>query len=434
MTATNVTNKGFRAVVSGCFNPKATWTATGLKLLTGTVVPNYLVLTIIYAPPGTNGGHSTSSVSYQAGSTAGTTTSSSQSFKTGLTISVEASGGILGTGGGAGVSFGSSQSNTDSQSVDIKKSTTSTLTQVGPSQDGINHDEDEIWLLLKPTVNLALSGAIAEWMLASTHNPVQYVHVGWLNGHEAMPAGVASALSSAGITPEIYPDLLARDPLAAGSSPAASDRFVPINTTFPYEPPYSQNDPVPTYTYNISSSTISTQAKESVDGVTVQAYVSGSADFLSLATVKLKDTVSWEWSNKSSTSTSAGTSQSAQLTIGGPSYGYSGPTVVNAYFDTVYRTFAFDLVPADGGNVALRGTLLNASGTAAAHRQVTLTGNGQEHLTVTNAKGEFEFYGDISGKAIVRAPGVNQTIPHLERTRSITLHPNKTANKAEVAR
>ncbi|HLX44160.1 MAG TPA: hypothetical protein VKR43_12030 [Bryobacteraceae bacterium] len=296
MTATNVTNKGFRAVVSGCFNPKATWTATGLKLLAGTVVPNYLVLTIIYAPPGTNGGHSTSSVSYQAGSTAGTTTSSSQSFKTGVSISVEASGGILGNGGGAGVSFGSSQSNTDSQSVDIRKSTTSTLTQVGSAQDGINHDEDEIWLLLKPTVNLALSDAIAEWMLAGTQNPIQYVHVGWLNGHQAMPAGVATALAGAGITPQIYPELLARDPLATGSSPAASARFVPINTTFPYEPPYAQSDSVPTYTYNISSSTISTQATETVDTVTVQAYVSGSADYLSLATIKLKDTLSWNCS------------------------------------------------------------------------------------------------------------------------------------------
>jgi hypothetical protein len=42
--------------------------------------------------------------------------------------------------------------------------------------------------------------------------------------------------------------------------------------------------------------------------------------------------------------------------------------LVNAYFDTIYRTFAFDLVPADGGNLALRGTLLTASGAAAAHR------------------------------------------------------------------
>lgn len=65
---------------------------------------------------------------------------------------------------------------------------------------------------------------------------------------------------------------------------------------------------------------------------------------------------------------------------------------------------------------------------------LALTGNGQEHLTVTNAKGEFKFYGDIGGKAIVRAPGVDQTIPHLERTRNITLHPNKMANKAEAAR
>jgi hypothetical protein len=39
----------------------------------------------------------------------------------------------------------------------------------------------------------------------------------------------------------------------------------------------------------------------------------------------------------------------------------------------------------------------NLSSAEAAHRQVSLTGNGQERRTVTNAKGEFKFYGDIGG-------------------------------------
>lgn len=395
----------------------------GPKLITGTVVPNFLVLTIIYAPPGTNGGHSTSSVSYQSGSTAGTTTSSSQSFKSGNSVSVEASGGILGNSGGAGVSFEASQSSTDSQSVEIKKSTTSTITQVGPSQDGIKHDEDEIWLLLKPTVNLALSSSTTEWMLANTRSPVQYVHVGWLNGHEAMPPGVASALQSAGITPQVYPEILARDPLANGSPSLDSPRYVSINTTFPYEPPYSQNDSVPTSTYNISNSLSKTIGKEADDTFKVQLSLSATGNFLTLFTLKIKDTASWEWTNKSSNTSSAGTSQSAQLTIGGPAYGYTGATVVQVYFDTIYKTFAFALVPGNAAEVALKGTLLTPSGAAAAYKQVSLSESGKKHLTFTNAKGEFTFYGDISGKATVQAHGVTQVIPQLQSTRSITLHP-----------
>ncbi len=61
----------------------------------GYVVPSYLVIAVIYAPPGTTGGHSTNSVNYQNGSTLGVTTSASQSFTQGTSVSVEASGGVL---------------------------------------------------------------------------------------------------------------------------------------------------------------------------------------------------------------------------------------------------------------------------------------------------------------------------------------------------
>lgn len=212
----------------------------GPALLRGVVLPKYLVLTVVYAPPGTNGSHSTSSVSYQAGSSTGTTTSASQSFKTGNSLSFEASANFAGSGAGVGTSFEASQSSTDSQSLEIKKSTTATITLSGPSQDGISHDEDEIWLLLNPTVNLALSSSSAGWMLANTQSVIQYVQVGYLNGHEAMPPGLAAALQTAGITSQDYPDILARDPLADGSSPVDARRFMPLNTTFPYEPPVTK--------------------------------------------------------------------------------------------------------------------------------------------------------------------------------------------------
>ncbi|HEY1561997.1 MAG TPA: hypothetical protein VGF71_14105, partial [Caulobacteraceae bacterium] len=167
--ATNVTRTGFDWQLPQSGNRSGThltsnlkWTATGAALQTGTVIPNYMVLTVIYAPPGTGGGHSTSSVTYLSGSTAGTLTSSSESFKSGVSVSIEASGGILGNGGGAGVSWDSSVDTTDGQSLEIKKSTTTTLSQTGPAADGINHDEDEIYLLLKPTISMALSTSVAE--------------------------------------------------------------------------------------------------------------------------------------------------------------------------------------------------------------------------------------------------------------------------------
>ncbi|MGB2604109.1 MAG: carboxypeptidase-like regulatory domain-containing protein, partial [Candidatus Sulfotelmatobacter sp.] len=298
-----------------------------------------------------------------------------------------------------------------------------TISQAGPSQDGINHDEDEIWLLLKPTVNMAVSSSTTEWSLAATNAPVQYVHVGWLNGHETMPPGVVAALQDAGITPHEYPKILARDPLAADESALNSVRFASINTTFPYEPPYSLNDSVPTFTYNISNSTVTTTGTAAEDSFGVELSVSGSASFTGLFDVKVKDTSTWEWTNKFSTSASAGSSQSAQLTIGGPAYGYAGASVIRVYYDTIYRTFAFALVSPAAPEVALKGTLLTPTGKPAANKRVTLIGSGQKHLTYTNAKGEFTFIGHMSGKVTVQAPGVTQQIPQVQSTRQIVLHP-----------
>ncbi len=430
LSAANVTSTGFRAVIGQSANRSGTpngltlhWTGVGIALQRGTVVPNYMVLTIIYAPPGTGGGHSTSSVSYQSGSTAGTLTSSSRTFKDGNAVSVEVSSGTAGNGGGAGVSFDSSHSSTDSQSLEIKKSTTTTISQVGPSQDGINHDNDEIWLLLKPKINLALSSSTTEWTLADTRSLIQYVHVGWLNGHEPMPPGVASVLQNAGITPQVYPDILVHDPLANGQPSLEAPRFVSINTTFPYEPPYSASDPVPTSTFNISNSQVATTGTTAEDSVKVELYVSGSAGFMGLATIKLKDTDSWEWTNKSSNTTTTGSSQSATLTIGGPAYGFVGPSVIQVYYDTVYRTFAFALTSGNAAEIALTGTLLTPRGAPAVNKRVILTESGKKHLTYTSTKGKFTFFGDIRGHATIQAPGVTQVIPQLQSTRSITLHP-----------
>jgi hypothetical protein len=109
--------------------------------------------------------------------------SASQSFKVANSLSSDVKGGFFGNGGGGGIGFEWAQSQTDTQSLDIKKSNTSTLSRNGPAQDGINHDEDQIWLLLNPSVNLALSNYEAAWLLSETQSsPIQYVYAGWLNG------------------------------------------------------------------------------------------------------------------------------------------------------------------------------------------------------------------------------------------------------------
>jgi hypothetical protein len=398
-----------------------TWMAVGSRLFRNTAVAKYLVLTVVYAPPGTNGGHSSSSVSYAAGSTTGTTTSASQSFKASNSLSFEGSGGFLGNGGGVGLSFENANSTTDSQSIEIKKSTTSTINRTGPSQDGINHDEDAIYLLLNPTINLAVSPSSASWLLANTSSAIQYVYVGWLNGHVPMPAPIAAALQTANIIAADYPDILARDPLANGSAILDANRYIALNTTFPYEPPYASTDPVPTITTNISDSSTSTTGSAVEDTYKVGLTISATGGFLDFAKATLKDTASWEWTNKSSVSSASGTSQSASVTVGGPAFGYTGPTVLRVYVDTIYHTFAFAVVPVEQEQVALKGVVLNAAGTPQPGVEVVVTENHTEHRVFTNARGQYAYVGSITGAATVRALGSTQSVPPANPIRAFDL-------------
>lgn len=403
------------------------WVAVGPYLYTGTAQPKYIVLTVIYAPPGTNGGHSTSSVSYSANSTTGTTTAAGESFQVANSITFTNGADFLGNGGSVGVSFSVSHSDTDSQSLEIKKSATSSINQNGPGQDGINHDNDAIWLLLNPTVNLSISTApSASWnfsnSMSPSSSPIQYLYVGWLNGHVPMPPQIGALLQNAGITSQNYPDILARDPFATGA-PLDQTRFLVLDTTFPYEPPLNATDPVPTQTYNLTNSSTSTVGSETVDTYKVGLTITGSASFLGLAHGTLKDAASWQWTNKSSQTNSTGSSESASLTIGGPAFGYLGSTVMEVYYDTMYKTFAFVLEPPEQKEVAVQGVLTDRTGRLLSGAEVTLMEGRTKHQTFTNAKGEFKFFGRIHGPVTVQAAGVRPTaVPQTPSTiRNVTL-------------
>ncbi len=274
------------------------------------------------------------------------------------------------------MSFDWSRSVTDGQSLEIKKSVNSKIDRNGPSQDEINHDEDAIYLLLSPTVNLGVTSSSAAWLLANVQSPIQYVYVGWLNGHIPMPGGVATVLASAGITSAEYPAILARDPLASGANLLDLARFSPIGTTFPYEPPLTATDPVPTITTNITDSSTETVGSATEDTYKVAMSMSGDANYLDFAKSTLKDTLSWQWTDKSSASRTTGNTQSASLTIGGPSFGYSGPTVIEVFEDSIYHTFAFMIVPIPTVEVSVQGRVASSTGEPIGSTEVTLEAGG----------------------------------------------------------
>jgi hypothetical protein len=135
--------------------------------------------------------------------------------------------------------------------VDVQKSTTMTLSQIGPAADGIDHNRDQIWLWLRPKMNATASPTSIQWTFDSNAiMNVQFVYVGHLKDPSQMPPGVKAQLDAAGLTTADYAALLGADPFAFGDASIDFGRFAALNTTFPYEPPYAPGDSPPVRRYN----------------------------------------------------------------------------------------------------------------------------------------------------------------------------------------
>ena len=55
----------------------------------------------------------------------------------------------------------------------------------------------------------------------------------------------------------------------------------------------------------------------------------------------LKLSRTFEWTSTNETEMTDAETESASVTIGGPSYNYAGPTDILVYWDTVYHSFMF---------------------------------------------------------------------------------------------
>ena len=388
----------------------------------------YAVLTVIYAPPGTDtkGGPSKSFVAYASTSQYGTKTSASQTFKQNYSIEATVGGGVLGTGGEAGLSFAYGRSATDSQSLEVTNSSSSALSQPAPPVDGISHDRDRICLLLNPTINLAVTSSSVSWTFQGTNAPnILCPYVGWLNGHVPWEKAPKDTLDAAHINAEDYATIVKRDLLAdvatnVDPSTVDANRYK-YRTEFEYSPPLQPGDPQPVVNCTFDTSTISTVESDGEDDFKVGLSIAVGADVLGIATTKLKTSDTWEWTNKSSSSTSVVKSESASATIGGPASGYVGSTRVGVYYDTVYRTFAFSMMPVQP--LLAKGLLLSATGAALPATEVTLSANGISYHTFTNGKGEYKFFGVANGAMQLQANGAAATnLEHAEPNSSIELH------------
>lgn len=379
----------------------------------GTLQPKYKILTVVYAPPGTQGGDSSSSVTYGSGSTTGSTVSASKSFKQSYKVSVSSKVGGLGTEGSVGASFGYGRNSTNAESLDIKKATSTEINHRGPSIDGIDHDRDQIWLWLNPSVRLSLTPTSAEWTLESNGPAdIQYVYVGHLKDPSRMPPGVAQRLQTYGITPQDFPEILRADPFANGTPTIDANRFEALLTTFPYEPPFAEGESPPRFSFNAGYSSTASSSSSVGNEYSMGLKVKGSLGFINLAKQSFESENSWTWLDTDTRSTSTEAAESASVTVGGPAFGYSGPTDMAVYYDVIYKTFLF--APIETAlKPALRGSVMSRSKKAVSGKEVILVANGVKYRTFTNAKGEYRIFGKISGPLQLQVDRVKQKLPKL---------------------
>ena len=326
---------------------------------TGSLTPEFYITHVVYAPPGKS-----SNIEYSSSTKVGSTTSTSKGFKSGVKIEAEASSSVLG-GSGVSASFEKNGSVNRTDAVDVSLKYSQGYKKTG-QVDPIDHNYDEIWFIARPKLDFTYLPAATvggqdtiKWKFGAqdgVNDGIPYfVYAGWLNNAMVMPARVKQDLDFWGITPDDYPKLLAADPLFTGTTPNMTmnpDRYKLVGV-YPYLPPFAEGDEASTQTFSIENSRTDTNTADYDFDTSVGLGVTIGGDF-GVVETKLTVTGTWTWTNSSSTSRSNETESTDAFTVGQPAFGYSGPTLLRAYIDKVFGTYAFTLdYPQGETNLAL---------------------------------------------------------------------------------
>ncbi|MGH9429787.1 MAG: carboxypeptidase-like regulatory domain-containing protein, partial [Terriglobia bacterium] len=271
---------------------------------------------------------------------------------------------------------------------------------------------------------LTLTPTSVSWTLDNTRNAViMFVYAGDLRNPSRMAPGVAQTLRTHGITTQDFPEILKADRFATRSGPLGafasqgrifidSRRFKSLGFTFPYQPPFAPGDKATTLTFKLENSTTESSASSVETAHTVGLTASAEFQFTAFLKTKIKLDNKWTWTNSTTNSTSADAKESASVTIGGPSFGYTGPTNIQVYYDVLYKTFLF--VPVGSGlEPSLQGVVARSSKRAVGGTEVVVVANGVKYRTFTNAKGEYRIFDKISGLVQVQVGGVTKKPPLL---------------------
>ena len=154
---------------------------------------------------------------------------------------------------------------------------------------------------------------------------MQYVYVSWLKNPSLMEENVAQSLQKAGVTADMFAEILALNPFANGGTAIDPARFQLV-TEFPYEGPTSPTNPVQvnSITFTSGSQSENTQkgdaSYKSAFGLDASITV-GNATAGPSMKAELKDTHSMTVDVTTAQTETTSSTQTIKAAIGGPAYG-----------------------------------------------------------------------------------------------------------------
>lgn len=319
----------------------------------GTVSPQYMILTLIYAPPGTSptpasGGAGVATpgaagtVAYTNQTSSGTTVSASHAFTGGITATATVGSPFA----SASISVNASKTIGDSNSLQIQSTAAAQLSLKGPAADGIDHDYDIFYIWLNPIISVnATPQNAATWALGFTgpEPNVIDVQVGELKNPPTIPrTHNMTTLQQAGLTQSDFDTILKSDPFAfdpvagPGTTPAGN-RYTklkqagnPVVYSF-----LTGETPGAMLTLTNAQTDTSTSTVTNNYGVTASATAGAGKLF------QASLSFSFQWTNSASKATLTGQTQTATFTIAQPSVNWTGAHDIDIYWDGLYSSFMF---------------------------------------------------------------------------------------------
>jgi hypothetical protein len=302
--------------------------------------------------------------------------------------------------------------------------------------DGIDHSQDQFFLLLHPQVTLArASGNSIQWGFKDPGAPFT-IYASELEKPATARPSTKQVFQELGLTDADYQNILNQDPFggtvasadlhngAAGILPVAhattfttggtaapgtgldSNRFWYTGLSFPYEPaltsPNCNNGGIcncDAYSGSITNDNAGDTSHEDEWQTTVD--LQGGITVPISYSLKIDTKLVWTSSATSDNTTEK--KQVASATVTCPSTKYQGPFGMQVWWDSRYGSFL--LIPYDPGAVFMihQGKVMNSSNQPVARQLVTLVYNGKTQSTYTAHDGSYGF------PALSGAPAFNGT-------------------------